>query len=52
VVPAGFVAASFLVPLPLWLLPNRRGMASARAVCHAGALAWLLGCHLPFVHGP
>jgi pimeloyl-ACP methyl ester carboxylesterase len=49
-VPAGFVAASFVVPVPLWLLPPYRGMVTARAVCHAGALAWMLGCHLPFVN--
>jgi hypothetical protein len=50
-VPVGFLAASFLVPLPLWLAPNRQGMAVARAVSHAGAAAWLLACHLPFVRG-
>jgi hypothetical protein len=48
-VPAGFLSASFLVPLPLWLAPNRKGMATARAVSHSGAGAWLLACHLPFV---
>jgi hypothetical protein len=50
-VPAGFLSASFLVPLPLWLAPNRPGMATARALSHAGAAAWLLACHLPFVRG-
>ncbi len=50
IVPVSLVGASFAVPLPLWLLPNRPGMPLARAVCHAGAAAWLLGCHLPFVH--
>jgi hypothetical protein len=50
-VPVLLLAFSFVVPLPLWLLPNTRGMALARAVSHAGAAAWLLACHLPFVHG-
>jgi hypothetical protein len=49
-IPAGFLSASFLVPLPLWLAPNRQGMTVARALSHAGAAAWLLACHLPFVH--
>ncbi len=43
-------ALAFLLPLPLWLLPDRRGTALARAVCHAGSVAWVLACHLPFVH--
>jgi len=51
IVPVGLLAASFVVPLPLWLLPTRRGMLLARGLCHAGAAAWLLACHLPFVHG-
>jgi pimeloyl-ACP methyl ester carboxylesterase len=50
-VPAGFLSASFVVPLPLWLAPNRQGMAVARALSHAGAAAWLLACHLPLVQG-
>jgi hypothetical protein len=50
-IPVGLVAVSFLIPVPLWLLPNRAGMGLARAVSHAGAAAWLLACHLPFVHG-
>jgi pimeloyl-ACP methyl ester carboxylesterase len=43
-------AAAFLVPLPLWLLPDRKGMSLARAISHAASVAWLLACHLPFVH--
>jgi hypothetical protein len=50
-VPAGFLSASMVVPLPLWLAPNRQGMAVARALSHAAAAAWLLACHLPFVQG-
>jgi dienelactone hydrolase len=50
-VPAGFLCASCLVPLPLWLLPSRPGMTLARALSHAAAAAWLLACHLPFVYG-
>lgn len=49
-VPVAMVAASFVVSLPLWLLPDRPGMAVSRAICHAGAAAWLMACHLPFVH--
>jgi dienelactone hydrolase len=48
-VPVWFTATSFIVPFPLWLLPNRPGMTWARGIAHAGAAAWLLGCHLPFV---
>jgi pimeloyl-ACP methyl ester carboxylesterase len=48
-IPAGWTAVSFVAPLPLWLVPHRPGMTVARGVCHAGALAWLLACHLPFV---
>jgi hypothetical protein len=50
-IPVALLAVGFVLPLPLWFLPERRGMAVARAVCHAGATAWLLACHLPFVHG-
>jgi pimeloyl-ACP methyl ester carboxylesterase len=49
IVPVGLLSATFLVPLPLWLLPSRRGLCLARGLCHAGAAAWLLGCQLPFV---
>lgn len=49
-VPVFFVAVSFLVPLPLWLVSDRSGLWIARGFCHAIGLAWLLACHLPFVH--
>jgi dienelactone hydrolase len=48
-VPVCFVALSFLVALPLWVLPDRPGMVVARAVSQAGLTAWLLACHLPFI---
>ncbi len=48
-IPALFLVASFLAPLPLWLMAERPGLSVARGVCQAGALAWLLACHLPFV---
>jgi hypothetical protein len=51
IVPITLVGLSFALPLPLWLLPNRTGMTLARALSHAGSAAWLLACHLPFVHG-
>jgi pimeloyl-ACP methyl ester carboxylesterase len=50
VVPAALVAASFLVPLPLWFIPTSRASTTSRGLCHAVTLGWLLGCHLPFVH--
>ena len=50
IVPLGFLAASFVPSLPLWLLADRPGLSLARGVCHAGAAAWLLACHVPFVH--
>ncbi len=49
-IPIRFVAASGVVPLPLWLLPDRPGLGVARAVSHALGAACFLGCHLPFVH--
>jgi hypothetical protein len=49
-IPVWYVAASFVAPLPLWLLGHRPGMSLARGTCHAAALAWLLACHCPFVH--
>jgi len=49
-VPAGIVVAGFLVPWPLWFLPTRPGLTVARAVSHAAGTAWLLACHVPFVH--
>jgi dienelactone hydrolase len=49
-VPVWFLGGSFLVPLPLWLMPDRPGVSVARALAHAGGAAWLLACHLPFVH--
>jgi hypothetical protein len=48
-IPVVFTVASFVLPLPLWLLPSRPGMTLARAVSHAGASAWLLASYLPFV---
>jgi pimeloyl-ACP methyl ester carboxylesterase len=48
-VPAGFLAAGFIPVVPLWLAPNRSRRSLAQALCHAGATAWLLACHLPFV---
>lgn len=50
-VPASLIAASFVVALPLWLLPARRGLCLARAIAHAGGAAWLLACSLPFIDG-
>lgn len=50
-VPVALLGVSFLPALPLWLLSDRPGVTLARSLCHAGATAWLLGCHLPFVHG-
>ncbi len=44
------LGAAFILPLPLWLLKDRPGMTAARAVCQAASAAWLLACHLPFVH--
>jgi pimeloyl-ACP methyl ester carboxylesterase len=51
VIPVALVAVSFLVPFPLWLLADRPGLTTSRAVAHALALTWLLACHLPFVDG-
>ncbi len=51
IVPVALLSVSFLPSLPLWLLADRPGLSLARSLCHAGATAWLLGCHLPFVHG-
>jgi hypothetical protein len=51
VIPVTLLAVGFLVPLPLWLLRDRKGMTLARAISHAGATAWLPACHLPFVQG-
>jgi dienelactone hydrolase len=48
-IPLLFVAASAVVPLPLWLLRDRPGLATARGVAHALAAACLLAWHLPFV---
>lgn len=45
------LAAVFLPVLPLWLVPDRKGMTMARAVCLAVSAAWLYACHLPFVCG-
>jgi dienelactone hydrolase len=50
-IPLVFVAASAVVPLPLWLLRDRPGMGTARGVAHALTAACLLAWHLPFVHG-
>ncbi|MCI0457327.1 MAG: alpha/beta fold hydrolase [Gemmataceae bacterium] len=49
-IPTLFVAASSVVPLPLWLLPDRPGLGVARAISHALGAACFLGWHLPFVH--
>jgi dienelactone hydrolase len=49
-IPLLFVAASAAVPLPLWLLRDRPGLAAARGVAHALTAACLLAWHLPFVH--
>jgi dienelactone hydrolase len=48
-IPLMFVVTSSLVPLPLWLLSDRPGLCTARAVNHALATACFLACHLPFV---
>jgi hypothetical protein len=50
-VPVWLLGMSLLVPLPLWLLPDRPGMTLARTLSHAAGAAWLLACHLPMVHG-
>ena len=42
--------AAFVLPLPLWLLEDRKGMTMARAVGLAFSAAWLFACHLPFVN--
>jgi pimeloyl-ACP methyl ester carboxylesterase len=44
------LGASFLFALPLWLLPDRCGMMTARSFCQAFSAAWILACHQPFVH--
>jgi len=49
IVPAALMGLSFIFPLPLWLLADRQGMSLARGVSHAGALAFVLAYHLPFV---
>jgi pimeloyl-ACP methyl ester carboxylesterase len=49
-VPVWLLGMSLLVPLPLWLLPNRPGMTLARTLSHTVGAAWLLACHLPFSH--
>ncbi|MHB1426530.1 MAG: alpha/beta hydrolase [Gemmataceae bacterium] len=43
------MAAAFVVPLPLWLLEDRKGMTMARSVSLAASAAWIFACHLPFV---
>jgi hypothetical protein len=48
-IPLQLTVASFLFPLPLWAMRYRAGATVARGISHAGALAWLLACHLPFV---
>jgi pimeloyl-ACP methyl ester carboxylesterase len=48
-IPVRLLAASFVIPLPLWLLRDREGIGIARGVCHAGGAAWLFACHFPFV---
>jgi dienelactone hydrolase len=45
------LAAAFVLPLPLWLLEDRKGMTLARAISLAVSAAWLFSCHLPFVSG-
>jgi dienelactone hydrolase len=49
-IPLVFLAASAAVPLPLWLLPDRPGLTTARGVAHALTAASFLAWHLPFVH--
>jgi alpha/beta superfamily hydrolase len=44
-------AAAFVLPLPLWVLEDRKGMTMARAVSLAVSAAWILACHLPFISG-
>lgn len=45
------LAFAFLLPLPLWLVEDRKGMTTARAVSLAASASWLYACHLPFVNG-
>ena len=48
-IPGLLIAASGVVPLPLWLLKDRPGLGAARATSHAVAVACFLAWHLPFV---
>jgi pimeloyl-ACP methyl ester carboxylesterase len=48
-IPGLLLAASGVVPLPLWLLRDRPGLGAARATSHAVAVACFLAWHLPFV---
>ena len=50
-IPLLFVLVSGALPLPLWLLSDRPGLCTARAVNHTLATACFLACHLPFVTG-
>lgn len=50
-VPGSLLALSFVVSWPLWCVAHRGGLTVARGVAQAAGLAWLLACHLPFVHG-
>jgi dienelactone hydrolase len=49
-IPLLFIVLSSFVPLPLWLLSDRPGLGTARAVGHAVTAACFLAWHLPFVH--
>lgn len=42
-------AAAYVLPLPLWMLEDRKGMTVARAVSLAASASWIFSCHLPFV---
>jgi hypothetical protein len=50
-VPTQILVGSFVLPWPLWMVRYRPGITMARGLTHAGALAWHLASHLPFVSG-
>jgi hypothetical protein len=50
-VSVSLLAVAFVLALPLWLVPDRKGIWIARGISHAGSAGWLLACHLLFVHG-
>jgi dienelactone hydrolase len=50
-VPMLSVVATSIGPLPLWILPDRRGLTTGRAINHALSVACFLAFHLPFA-GP